>query len=255
MSFALPNDLPVAPLYVAGFIAGATLSSFAGLAVDRLPHQLAWREAPEPNLSVVSPRSRCDACATPIAWPYLIPILGYLFSRGRCAHCGTRVSPVYPLAELVGGAGVCAFLFALGFGMQGLAAAAVFLVLIFLAWIDSREQWLPAVVTLPLFWAGLLWSPFVLNPEWRIAGAATGFVLMWLAMTVAGHLRGIDALAGGDIALAAAAGAWLGIFRLPMFLFLTSVLFIVYALPARRRGRLQVPMGPALALAFTLCLH
>ncbi|RKP51042.1 prepilin peptidase [Trinickia fusca] len=243
-------DVPHWPLYVFAAFAGASLTSFACLAADRLPHQLGWRPEPQPDLTLCHPPSRCDACAVRIGWPYLIPVVGYLLARGRCAHCGARVPPAYPLLEALGGGGACAALAYFGFAWTGISAALLWLVLLFLAWIDWREQWLPAVVTQPLFWLGLLSSPFSADAMDRIQGAFGGCVLMWLAMKVVGFARRADLVAGGDIALAAAAGAWLGLTALPLFLLVASLGFLAYAWPLRRRGRLFVPMGPALALGW-----
>jgi leader peptidase (prepilin peptidase)/N-methyltransferase len=246
--------LPLAWLWLwAGFV-GATLTSFGRLAVMRLPHQLGWREDADSSLSISSPPSRCDGCGQRIRWPHLIPVLGWCLARGRCPDCGMRVSPLHPLIELSGGLGWVAALAWFGPSAQGWAACLLWQVLLFLAEIDWRETWLPSVVTYPLFWAGLLLSPFELSLEARAWGAFLGCSLMWFAMAMVSRLRRMDVFAGGDIALCTAAGAWLGFPRMPQFLLLSSLLFIVLALPARRRGQLMVPMGPALAAAFLLCL-
>lgn len=241
-------------LYAYAAIAGATLTSFGCLAVDRLPHQLGWREDPQPDLTLHAPPSRCNACATRIRWLHLIPIVGYLLARGRCPNCGVRVPLIYPLLEALGGAGACAMLAAFGLGWAGVAAALLFLVLLFLAWMDWNEQWLPAVVTHPLFWSGLLMSPFAPLAGDRIQGAFGGCFLMWGAMKVAGAMRRADVVAGGDIALAAAAGAWLGLTALPLFLLASSLIFMAYAGPLRLKGRVLVPMGPALAAGWLASL-
>jgi leader peptidase (prepilin peptidase) / N-methyltransferase len=253
MPFSI-STLPSGPLYAGAVFAGATLTSFAGLAVDRLPHQAGWRDAPEPGLTVCAPASRCDACRRPIRWPYLIPVLGYFLAGGRCGACGTRVPAIYPAMEMLGGIGAGMVMALFGCNWTGVAAMLLFLTLLFLGWIDSREQWLPAVVTFPLFWAGLLASPFAPLAADRIDGAFGGCALMWGAMKIVGGLRRVDVTAGGDVALAAAAGAWLGLAVLPYFLLISSAVFVIYALPQRLKGRLMVPMGPALALGLMLSL-
>lgn len=244
------------PLYAYAAIAGAALTSFGCLAVDRLPHQLGWREDAQPGLTLHAPPSRCNACAVRIRWQHLIPVLGYLLARGRCPACGARVPAIYPLLEALGGAGACAMLAIFGLALSGVAvaAAALWLVLLFLAWMDWNEQWLPEIVTQPLFWSGLLMSPFVPLAGDRIQGAFGGCALMWLAMKLVGWARRADVVAGGDIALAAAAGAWLGLTALPLFLLASSLCFMAYAWPLRLKGRLLVPMGPALAAGWIFSL-
>jgi leader peptidase (prepilin peptidase)/N-methyltransferase len=246
--------LPVGfALGMAGFV-GAVLTSFGRLAVARLPHQLGWREDADPSLTLHAPPSHCEGCGSRIRARHLIPVLGWVLARGRCPDCGMRVSVAHPLMELLGGAGAAAMLAWFGLNGAGLAGAGLWLTLLFLAEIDWRETWLPTVVTQPLFWLGLIASPFAADADARILGAFGGSAAMWSAMWLAGRWRGVDAMAGGDIALAAAAGAWLGIVRVPLFLLASALVFIAYALPARWRGRVWVPMGPALALGWLAAL-
>lgn len=253
---AIPHvmGLPLALLLFAAMWIGACLTSFGRVAVFRLPHQMGWREDPEPNLTLCSPPSRCDACHTRISKWHLLPIFGWFFAKGRCRSCKMSISILHPMFELIGGIGWIAALLYFGFTVEGLAACLLWQVLLFLAEIDWRETWLPAVVTLPTFWVGLLFSPFTLSIEERAWGAFIGFFTMWLSMAVVGRLKKMNVFAGGDIALACAAGAWIGIDKMPIFLFGTAVIFILMALPARLRGRIMVPMGPALAIAFLICI-
>jgi leader peptidase (prepilin peptidase)/N-methyltransferase len=247
--------LPSQPILLLwAFCVGAVLTSFGRLAVQRLPHQLGWRDDAEPGLSLLAPPSRCDGCGARIRWPRLLPLLGWLMARGRCPDCAMRISCWHPLGELAGALGWVLALAWFGPNAQGWAACLLWQAWLFLAEIDWREHWLPAVVTLPLFWAGLLLSPFQASMPARAWGAFTGFAAMGFAMAVASRWRRTEAFAGGDQALCAAAGAWLGLARMPCFLLLTALLFIAGALPARRRGQWRQPMGPALCLAWCLCL-
>ena len=250
VEFVLPHGL----LYAVAIWLGAVFTSFGRLAVMRLPHQLGWRADADPTLTLCSPPSQCDHCDWPISWLYLIPVFGWCLARGHCPVCGVRVSIWHPLLELVGGLGWALALVWFGLTAEGLAACLLWQTMLFLAEIDWREQWLPAVVTMPLFWAGLLLSPFAPQMVDRAWGGFTGFALMWFSMVVVGRWRKLDAMAGGDIALCAVAGVWLGLGRVPLFLLLSAILFILLAWPARRRGQLMVPMGPALALSLLICL-
>lgn len=249
--FDLPQ-LPSVWLWGWVFCLGMILTSFGRLAVMRLPHQLGWRADADPTLTLSAPPSRCDGCGARIRWRHLLPVVGWLLARGRCPDCAQRISPLHPLLEGIGGLGWVAALSWFGWGAEGWAACVLWQSLLFLAEIDWREAWLPAVVTLPLFWAGLLCSPFESQMAARAWGAFFGFALMWLSMALVGRWRRMDTLSGGDIALSAAAGAWLGFGRMPGFLLLSVLFFLLYAWPARRRGQLWVPMGPALCLAW-LC--
>jgi len=241
-------------IYISCYWFSSVITSFIGLAVDRLPHQMKWRDNPIPGLSVCSPPSRCDHCHTRIKWFYLIPVFGYFFSRGRCRCCGNKIPVIYPLVEFIGGVGSAILIMVYGINPKGFILAILYLVLIFLTMIDIKETWLPFIVTIPLFWCGLLFSPFEPDAYNRILGACSGFLLFWVSMALVSYLSKEDLIAGGDIVYSAAVGAWIGMERLPVFILCSSLLFIFYALPWRLRGIRYVPMGPAISVGFFICL-
>ncbi|HFS8112820.1 TPA: A24 family peptidase [Enterobacter asburiae] len=253
-SFLLLAELPKNNLLFIAMWIGACLTSFGRVAVYRLPHQLGWRDNPEPNLTLFQPHSRCESCNTRISVFFLLPILGWFFAKGQCPSCKTRISALHPIIEIIGGIGWVSALLYFGFTPEGFWACFLWQILLFLAEIDWREHWLPAVVTFPLFWIGLLFSPFTESVEERVLGSFIGFTAMWLSMVVVTYFKKIDVFAGGDIALACSAGAWIGIDKIPLFLFITAVTFILIALPARMKGKMMVPMGPALAIGFLTCI-
>ncbi|EMW3203333.1 prepilin peptidase [Escherichia coli] len=241
-------------IYISFYWFATVVTSFICLAIDRLPHQLKWRDDPIPNLSIYSPPSRCENCHVRIKWYYLIPVFGYFLSAGRCQNCSIKIPVSYPLIELSGGIGSVLLIMIYGVEYKGLVLVGLYLVLIFLSLIDIKETWLPFVVTIPLFWIGLLFSPFDLEPYSRIAGACVGFFLLWFSMTIVSYLNKEDLVAGGDIMFSTAVGAWIGLNKVPEFILFSSVLFVVYALPWRIKGVRCVPMGPAIAVGFFICL-
>ncbi|MGY3581882.1 leader peptidase (prepilin peptidase)/N-methyltransferase [Bradyrhizobium sp. USDA 4341] len=228
---------------------GAVIASLCGVAAERLPHQLGIAEEPEPGLSIAYPPSRCDACRRPLDTLSIVPVIGFLVRRGRCPCASVRVSPVYPLIEGVTAAisGLIAWKF--GLGPVGLSLLVLTWAGLALAWTDYLHQVLPEVITIPLTWAGLLLSPFEADPYARIVGAFTGFIVMWFAFKAASLARGERLFSGGDLALAAAGGAWVGIQHLPLFIGAASIIFILEAAPLRRKGVVMVPFGPAIAAA------
>ncbi|EEW2719442.1 bundle-forming pilus pre-pilin peptidase BfpP [Escherichia coli] len=236
------------------FIYAATITSFIWLAVERLPHQLKWVDNPVSDITIWSPGSKCNNCGKKIRWYYLIPVLGYFLCRGECGYCHAKVPVRYPLTEFI--CGVCCVIIFVFLGdrlYDAVIVSLLFLCLVFLALIDLRENWLPACVTYPLFWAGMITPGFASSDD-KIFGAFAGFLIMYISMKLVSALRKEDVFAGGDIALATAAGAWLGIDKMPFFLILSSFIFILYSLPARLRGQVFVPMGPALSASFFICL-
>ena len=83
---------------LAGFF-GLLIGSFLNVCIHRWPR----------DLSVVRPRSHCPKCEKPIAWYDNVPVLSYILLRGRCRHCGERISWRYPVVELMTGRAVLQF--------------------------------------------------------------------------------------------------------------------------------------------------
>jgi prepilin signal peptidase PulO-like enzyme (type II secretory pathway) len=233
---------------------GALNLSFGGLVVDRLPHILGWREDPIPGLGLSGPPSRCDACGGRIGPLALIPVVGWLVHRGRCASCGGAVPWKYPAMEALGGTLSAAFALKFGFSAETLWAVLLVPAAMVLAWIDWNEQWIPDRIALPLLLAGLAASPFAPGPQMRIDGLILGVSMMWAAQAVGGRSRGVDAMMGGDVVAAAIAGAWLGLGAVPAWAAATFAFYLTYAVPARRSGEMWAPFGPAMFASMLVCL-
>jgi leader peptidase (prepilin peptidase)/N-methyltransferase len=189
-----------------------------------------------------------------------IPVVSYLWLRGKCASCGTRISPRYPLVEL--GTAIVSALVAWKFGFVWYTGAALLLtwVLIALTAIDIDHQLLPDNMTLPLVWLGLLLSlatniPSIGLPDPRssIVGAAAGYLSLWGVYHGFRLLTGKEGMGYGDFKLFSALGAWLGWqMLLPIILlaaFSGAVLgMLMIALRGRDRN-IPIPFGPYLAAA------
>ncbi|MBU3737989.1 MAG: prepilin peptidase [Rhodoferax sp.] len=268
-------------------LVGLLIGSFLNVVIHRLPMMIEAQErracaelagetlpAGEPfNLSV--PRSRCPACGHAITWRENIPVLSYLVLKGRCSACSTRISPRYPLVELVTGA---LFLYCglrwgatpVALGWSGFCACLVALTLI-----DWDTTLLPDDLTLPLVWCGLLlatlgWTGT--GPADAVWGAAAGYVSLWLVNAsfkwVKGeshpaypiwdvswwlhrHSTGQDGMGYGDFKLYAALGAWFGWQGLIPIILMAAVLGSVVGIALKFSNGLReggyVPFGPFLA--------
>ncbi|WP_149025242.1 prepilin peptidase, partial [Escherichia coli] len=141
---------------------------------------------------------------------YLIPVVGFFITFGRCSKCAHPIPVRYPVLEFIGGIGSVFIFYHFDVSIETSITNSLFLVLLFIALIDIYEYWIPAIVTYPLFWCGLIFSPYCQQSELRIIGAAVGFYTMWLSMAITSYWKKEDVFAGGDIALVTCAGAWLG---------------------------------------------
>ena len=162
------------------------IGSFLGLLVHRFPQILEENARSNRQLltlmfqnkvgesSLTFPRSHCDLCSSPIPFLENIPLLSFLFLKGKCSKCKNPISKLYPAIEIVTVlCGLCV-LYKFGFTSQ----LAPFLILIWfliaLSFIDLTNKLLPDQITIPLIWAGLITNIFFeITP---IAGAVLGAV-------------------------------------------------------------------------------
>ena len=214
----------------AGFFCfGLIFGSFLNVCIYRLPR----------GLSVVSPRSACPECHTPIAAYDNIPVLSWLILRGRCRGCGARITPRYAVVELI-----CGLLFLLSYLQTGLSleaakACVLCFLLVGLTFTDAETHLLPDALTLPGLAIGLLFSLVTLVPgpayklfplhfgappsslqvdlqlAWRsllnsLMGAAIGAGALYGIGWVYLKLRKVEGMGLGDVKLMALVGAFLG---------------------------------------------
>lgn len=224
---------------------GLVVGSFANVCIHRLPR----------GESVVHPPSRCPGCAREIRPWENVPLLSYLWLRGRCAGCRTRISLRYPAVEAANGAAWAAA--AWRFGPTPYAGVAMLLAttLLVLSLIDLDHHILPDVITLPGLAAGLAAS-FLPGPPTPLAAAlsAAGGYLAFFAVAEAYRLtRGVEGLGQGDWKMAAMLGAFLGWQKMLLTVFTASLLGTVVGLLLMalrgRDARYALPLGTFLGLA------
>lgn len=259
-------------LYATVGLFALAVGSFLNVVIHRLPLMMeqAWRrecaeltgeEVPAAErLSLALPGSRCPHCGHALRARENIPLLSYLFLRGRCSACAQPIGARYPLVEA--GTALLSLLVVWHFGVTWEAGAALVLTwgLIVLAGIDIDTQLLPDSITLPLLWLGLLLSLAggFASPRDAILGAALGYLFLWTIYQGFKLITGREGMGYGDFKLFALFGAWLGWQALPMILILSSVVGAVIGLALlTRRGQdrhTPLPFGPYLAAAGWLAL-
>nr|WP_297527675.1 A24 family peptidase [Thiohalobacter sp.] len=271
--------LQTSPAWLAGtvFLLGLVVGSFLNVVAHRLPLMMEreWRaqcrelmgneagigtDDDAAPLNLVSPRSRCPHCGHAITALENIPVLSWLWLRGRCSDCGTRISARYPVVELATGvlSAVAAWHFGWGWPLAGALLFTWFLVPLTL--IDLDHQLLPDSLTLPLVWIGLLASlvPVFVTPEQAIVGAAAGYLSLWLVYQLFRLVTGKEGMGFGDFKLLAACGAFMGWQMLPVVILLSSLVGAVVgigliALRGRDRS-VPIPFGPYIAAAGWIAL-
>ena len=228
---------------VLGAAIGLCIGSFLNVVIYRLPI----------GQSIVTPPSRCRKCGYPLQWYDNIPVLSWLFLRGRCRKCGVGVSIQYPIVELVTGA-----LFVLVIWMTPpgpLLATRLILVCILIALfgIDLEHQILPNVITLPGIAVGVLLS-LIAPPGWKDAliGVLLGGGVLYAVAGAYYLWRREEGMGMGDVKMLAMIGAFLGWKAVLVTLVLASFAgaIIGLVLMAAQRGTMKfaLPFGTFLAI-------
>jgi len=209
--------------------------------------------APEP-FNLMQPRSRCPHCGHAIAWHENIPVLSYLFLRGRCSACQASISPRYPLVELSTGLLFFCCAWKWGATPTALLWSAFSATLLALALIDWDTTLLPDIMTLPLLWAGLIaaalqWTTVPLSAAFW--GAVVGYLSLWLVYWAFKLITGKEGMGFGDFKLFAALGAWFGWQALVPIILMSSVIGAVIGIAMKFSSGLReggyLPFGPFLA--------
>ncbi|MDR2241104.1 MAG: A24 family peptidase [Zoogloeaceae bacterium] len=256
----------------AALLLGLLVGSFLNVVIHRLPKimergwlaecaQLRGEPLPETEkLTLASPRSRCPHCAHAISALENIPVLSYLFLKGRCRACKAPIGLRYPLVEALSGllSGYAVWRF--GINWAGLGALFFIWSMIALAFIDFDTQLLPDGLTLPLLWGGLLLN---LNGAFTdigsaVIGAAAGYLSLWSVYWAFKLATGKEGMGYGDFKLLAAIGAWFGWQMLPLTILASSavgaVIGIALIVFARHGRNVPIPFGPYLAAAGMIAL-
>jgi len=246
-------------------LVGLCIGSFLNVVIHRLPQMLdrGWKaecadmlgvkvELP-PEMTLSTPRSRCPSCGHAIAWYENIPVLSYLWLRGKCSACKTPISARYPFFEVLTAAIFAALAWRFGAQPTTLLWCAFAAVLVALAGIDWDTTLLPDGLTLPLLWGGLVAAALGLTTSLSSAvwGAVAGYLSLWSVYWLFKLATGKEGMGYGDFKLLAALGAWLGASMvLPVVLgasIFGAVVGVAMKLNSSLREGRYVPFGPFLA--------
>ena len=271
---ALTDFLSTPAAVVVAAIWGAIWGSFFNVVIARLPR----------GESIVRPASRCMVCGTPVrAWDN-VPVLSYLWLRGRCRSCCTHFSVRYPLVEALT-ALLAAAIFWKFTGRDVDEATAVRLgrfalyfawtgALIVLAFIDFDTKRLPDIITIPgtfIFFAAAFAAHDVGWGE-RAIGAAGGYLVVRLIADFYYYVLKREGLGLGDGKLLAMIGAVMGWRSIPIVLFTAAIIGSAVSIPllllTRRSSspsssssssdesfaRIEIPFGPFLAIGALIYL-
>ncbi len=221
------------------FILGTVIGSFINVCIYRIPR----------GESIAYPYSRCPQCGYRLAARDLIPILSFLYLRGKCRRCNAKISMRYPLVEFLTGAMFFLAFVKLGFSLDFLSAVTLISGLIISAFTDLEYQIIPDKIVLTTAVIGLLLNILIHGKDvlnylmGSVLGGGTIFLIAALSQ---------GGMGGGDIKLFAAVGLFLGM-RLTLLSLLLSfilgatagIILIVLKLKGIKDA---IPFGPFIAL-------
>ncbi|MCK5121875.1 MAG: prepilin peptidase [Methylococcales bacterium] len=272
----LHNILQSSPILLTSFllIIGLLVGSFLNVVIYRLPVMMerGWKkecteyleldsnEEDNTPFNLMVPLSRCPSCNTAIKPYQNIPVISYLFLRGKCAHCKAHISLRYPLIEAFTGIASAIVAWHFGYSVETLFALLLTWSLIALSFIDIDQQLLPDSITLPMLWLGLFLSLFSIYTDTHasIIGAVAGYLSLWTVYQLFKLATGKEGMGFGDFKLLALFGAWLGWQYLPIIILLSSLVGAVIGISmvifVKKDHNTPIPFGPYLAAAGWLAL-
>jgi len=246
---------------------GLLCGSFLNVVIHRLPRMLEteFTEACQSHLKqtvqaaktyhLAWPGSHCPQCETALCWYHTIPLLSFVFLRGKCAFCHERIIWRYPIVELLSMLLTTWSVIQFGWTPVALAVTLYGYFAIVILSIDLAHHCIPDNVNYSFLWLGLLFNlQGMFTPlAMAVKGAVLGYLVLWCIYWVFKCLTGKEGMGYGDFKCLAALGAWLGWMQLPYVVLIASVTTLLFALLRMACGRYDlshpIPFGPGLVLA------
>lgn len=267
LSFILfTHDSPISLFFA--FIFGALVGSFLNVCAYRIPA----------GRSIVSPASSCFSCGEIIKWYFNLPILGYIFLKGRCHDCGSKFSCRYAIVEFITGCLSCILFYRLGGFTLSFFYYFFFFCFLTVVFLIDLDRWLildSILITAGLF--GFFLSPFIISkidckdlfslfsiplnniPNWgyifidSFLGGILGFVVFYGISFYGLLVFKQDAMGGGDVKFAFCIGLFLGIEKSIYAFILSFIIGVIFLLPFmlinKKSGREPIPFGTFMAIA------
>lgn len=252
-------------MYLIIFILGSCLGSFINVVIIRLPKMLDYSAKKEAyailgiKKELISPGnlltpSACPNCHEALKPWHNIPIISYLWLKGKCRFCNGKISLQYPIIEFLSGL-LCVFTYwYFGITWIALALSVLWLSLLALSMIDIKYFVLPDHITLPLLWLGLLFNSFniLTSLYYALWGAVVGYLTLWISYWAFKLITKKEGFGYGDFKLLAVLGAFFGIESLLFIIIASTAIGLLFAAALyiiTRQKQVVIPFGPALSIA------
>jgi len=222
------------------FILGIIIGSFLNVCIYRIPE----------GISIISPGSFCPHCKHPLSWIDNIPLLSYIFLRGRCRYCKGKISLQYPIVELVTGIIFLLSYKRFGLSLDFISFVSVSSLLLIALFIDLRYMLLPDVVIIPCIVLSVIYGILHGFPYNFITAGIFALIFYLLRVLFKGGLG------TGDIELIVIFSLMLGFYSTLLVIIFSSLIGTIYGLYLIKKGRAgmktKIPFGPFLISSFIL---
>ena len=229
---------------------GLIIGSFLNVCIYRIPREE----------SIAFPSSHCPNCGTSLKWCDLVPVFSFIVQRGKCRYCGEKISPQYPIIELLNAILYLIIYTKFGLSLEFFFYAIIFSLLIVITLIDLQHMIIPDILIILILVISVIYkillyilyskSPDLLN---SIGGLVLSSLLFILIIIVSKGGMG-----GGDVTLIGALGFILGIKRIFLTIFLSFILGVIisiFLLITKIKGRKDpIPFGPFIILGFFIVI-
>ena len=240
--------------YIFVLVLGALWGSFANVCIYRLPLEK----------GVVSGRSFCPKCNNLIIWKDNIPVISFLFLKGKCRNCNKKISSQYLLVEIIS-----ILLFIIIYRLYGISFTTLLLIVLGLSFliiffIDFKHYIIPNLLTFSMMSLGFVKSflpnlhPVFPNYLNSLIGGIFGYGIIWSIIFFYKQIRKKEGMGLGDAKLLSAIGFWFGWFSIPFVIFLSSIIALLSVTPSlinkSKKFSSQIPFGPYIILGTLIYL-
>jgi Type II secretory pathway, prepilin signal peptidase PulO and related peptidases len=232
------------------------LGSFCNVCIYRLPLEK----------NIIKGRSFCTSCEKQINWYDNIPLLSFIFLKGKC-RCGkSKISLQYFIVELLSAISFVLIYYFYGVSITTLLLIILTIFFIIIFFIDIKHYIIPNELTFPLMFIGFVKSfdpnlnqslfPNYIN---SLIGGLFGYSIIWLIIFFYKNLRKKEGMGLGDAKLIAVVGFWFGWFSIPFTIFISSFVALIFSVPSllkkTRNMSTQIPFGPFIIIGCLIYVY
>jgi len=243
-------------LYTLAFVLGGIWGSFCNVCIYRLPLEK----------NIIKGRSFCTSCEKQINWYDNIPLLSFIFLKGKC-RCGkSKISLQYFIVELISAISFVLIYYFYGVSITTLLLIILTIFFIIIFFIDIKHYIIPNELTFPLMFIGFVKSfdpnlnqslfPNYIN---SLIGGLFGYSIIWLIIFFYKNLRKKEGMGLGDAKLIAVVGFWFGWFSIPFTIFISSLVALIFSVPSllkkTRDMSTQIPFGPFIIIGCLIYVY